>query len=52
MELSDFQEFEINNPSTIQLIGLNIQAYKNAENTENTENNPARSRNVPETMFP
>ena len=37
MELSDFQEFEINNPSTIQLIGLNIQAYKNTE--DNKDNN-------------
>jgi DNA polymerase-3 subunit alpha len=37
MELSDFQEFEINNPSTIQLIGLNIQAYKNTE--DNNDNN-------------
>ena len=31
MEPFDFKEFGINNPSTIQLIGLNIQPYKNTE---------------------
>ncbi|MGY8932463.1 MAG: PHP domain-containing protein, partial [Flavobacteriales bacterium] len=32
MEVEDFQEFEKNNKSTIQLIGLNIQPYKSDDN--------------------
>ena len=36
MEPLEFKEFGINNPSTIQLIGLNIQPYKSTE--DNKEN--------------